>query len=185
MDKTFTTGKMILCGLFAAITAVCSMVSIPLPFSPVPVNLATLSVFLSGGLLGSKAGAVSQLVYVILGAAGLPVFHNFTGGLSILAGPTGGFLIGYIAAAFIVGIFAERSAPPQELKIFISFKVIGFMAGLASCYALGTIWFMYIMKANIWTALISCVFPFLIGDALKIVFASIIIKKLKPLINNN
>ena len=68
------TKMMILCALFAALTAVCSMISIPLPFTPVPINLATLSVFLAGGLLGSKYGSASQLVYVALGAVGLPVF---------------------------------------------------------------------------------------------------------------
>jgi len=78
------TNRMILYALFAALTAICSMISIPLPFTPIPINLATLSIFLAGGLLGAKGGTVSQTVYVLLGAVGLPVFHSFTGGLGVL-----------------------------------------------------------------------------------------------------
>lgn len=102
-DRVARTRLLILSALFAALTAVGSWISIPLPFSPVPINLATLSVFLAGGLLGPAGGAASQAVFVALGAVGLPVFHSFTGGVGILAGPTGGYLIGYIAAAWIAG----------------------------------------------------------------------------------
>ena len=167
---------MILCALFAALTAVCSMISIPLPFTPVPINLATLSVFLAGGLLGSRYGALSQLVYVLLGAIGLPVFHSFTGGLGILTGPTGGFIIGYIAAAWLIGFLIEKLGR-DFYKIIISM-----IEGLIVCYTLGTLWFMYITSTGLTTALMMCVVPFLIGDAIKIIAAAILVKRLHKLI---
>ncbi|HWQ77584.1 MAG TPA: biotin transporter BioY [Anaerovoracaceae bacterium] len=170
------TKKMILCALFAALTAVCSMISIPLPFTPVPVNLATLSVFLAGGLLGSRDGAVSQGIYVILGAVGVPVFHSFTGGLGILTGPTGGYIIGYIAAAWLTGFMIEKLG-----QSFMK-NILSMIAGLAACYALGTLWFMYIMSTELAAALMMCVVPFLAGDALKILAGSILVKKLHRLI---
>jgi biotin transport system substrate-specific component len=170
------TKKLILCSLFAALTAVCSMISIPLPFTPVPINLATLSVFLAGGLLGSKGGAVSQGVYVVLGAVGLPVFHSFTGGLGILTGPTGGYIIGYVAAAWLTGFIIEKLG-----HSFVK-NMTGMAAGLAVCYALGTAWFIYITSTGPAAALMMCVVPFLFGDALKILAGSILVMRLQRLI---
>ena len=131
MPQQSFTKSLILCSFFAALTGVLSIVSIPLPFSPVPVNLALLSVYLAGGLLGPKNGSISLVVYVLLGAIGLPVFHNLTGGLSILLGPTGGFIIGYIAAAFLVGLFHKKSLLSSPTKGLI----IGMLTGLTACYS--------------------------------------------------
>ena len=124
------TANLALCGLFAAITAVCSYVSIPLGFTPVPVNLATLAVFLAGGILGSRYGTISLAVYTLLGAAGIPVFSEFRGGLGVLAGPTGGYIIGYIAAAFLTGLIVEKflvsgSGRSHELFVCIMAEIAG------------------------------------------------------------
>lgn len=170
------TKKMILIALFAALTAVCSMISIPLPFTPVPINLATLAVFLAGGLLGSRDGAISLIVYVLLGFIGLPVFHSFTGGLGILTGPTGGYIIGYIAAAWLTGFMIEKLGQKFYLCI------ISMIAGSAACYALGTLWFMHLTSNGLVSALLACVVPFLLDDAIKIIVASILIKKLHKFI---
>jgi biotin transport system substrate-specific component len=179
MYQTTKTKTLILTGLFSALTAIGSMISIPLPFSPVPINLATLSVFLAGSLLGAKGGAISQLIYVFLGAIGLPVFHSFTGGLSILVGPTGGYLIGYIVGAYLIGIVTnQKRVDPSTLVM-----AIGFMAGLLACYTLGTLWFMYVAGASLWSALLLCVIPFLPGDGVKIVVAILLVKKLKPVLH--
>ena len=175
MKERYRVKPLILCSFFAALTGVCSIVSIPLPFSPVPVNLALLSVYLAGGLLGPKNGAISQFVYILLGAAGLPVFHNLTGGLSILAGPTGGFLAGYIAAAFLVGFFYFKKMDKG--------LIIGLVGGLSACYALGVLWFMLISGAGLKSALLLCIIPFLPGDALKIIAAIFLIRKLRPFIS--
>lgn len=170
------TKTMILYALFAALTVVCSMISIPLPFTPVPINLATLSVFLAGGLLGSKGGAISQSVYVILGAVGLPVFHSFTGGFGVLTGPTGGYIIGYVAAAWLTGFLIEK------LGHGFYKNMISMIAGLFVCYTLGTLWFMYITSTGLTAALMMCVVPFLIGDAVKIIAGSILVQKLYKLV---
>lgn len=171
------TRLLILCAFFAALTAVLSQISIPLPFTPVPLNLATLSVFLAGGLLGAKYGALSQFVYVLLGGIGLPVFHNFTGGFGILTGPTGGYLIGYILAALVVG-FLIKGKPTQATKS-LPRLVIGMAAGLAVCYALGTAWFIFLTGSGLLEAFLLCIAPFLVGDALKIFLAALLVQRLK------
>lgn len=174
----------VLCALFAALTAVCSFIYIPLPFTPVPINLATLSVFLAGGVLGAKYGAISQFVYVLIGAIGIPVYSNFTGGLGILTGPTGGFLIGYIAGAFVIGLalkglIKNSGSGKSQSKLIIVKIVISCIAGMITCFALGTIWFMIITNTNLWASLVACVFPFLLGDAIKIVVATLLILRLR------
>ncbi len=170
------TKRMILYALFAALTAVCSMISIPLPFTPVPINLATLSVFLAGGLLGSKGGAISQLVYVFLGAIGLPVFAQFTGGFGILTGPTGGYIIGYVAGAWLTGFVIEKLGQGFYKNI------IAMVAGIAICYTLGTLWFMLSTSTGLVAALVMCVIPFLIGDAIKIAAGAVLVKRLHKFI---
>lgn len=177
-DRTARTRLLILSALFAALTAVGSWISIPLPFSPVPINLATLSVFLAGGLLGPAGGAASQAVFVALGAVGLPVFHSFTGGVGILAGPTGGYLIGYIAAAWIVGTgFAYQ--PNKKPPLLQGAAILA--VALLACYFLGTLWFMLSTGTGLAAALLLCVVPFLPGDALKIAAALLLLGKLAPI----
>ena len=186
------TKYMSLCGLFAALTAICSWISIPLGFTPIPMNLATLAVFLAGGLLGPKYGPVSITVYALAGAVGIPVFAGFRGGFSVLAGPTGGYIIGYIAAAFVVGLLCShafnRRQPGQterhraERGLMIMRVVIALVLGLAACYALGTLWFMISTNTNVGAALVACVIPFLPGDAIKITAATILLPKLHKFI---
>ena len=178
------TSYMALCGLFAALMAICSLISIPLGFTPVPVNLATLGVFLAGGLLGKKYGTISIAVYVLLGAVGVPVFAGFRGGLSVLVGPTGGYIIGYIAAAFLVGLLTELLVPKagRSAGREILACIIAMIIGLFACYLLGTLWFMISTHTGVWAALVSCVFPFLPGDALKIAAGTILTQKLRRLL---
>ncbi len=159
-----------LCAMFTAITAVLSQIAVPLPFTPVPINLATLATFLAGGLLGPVFGAVSLTTYVVLGAVGLPVFAQFTGGVGIVVGPTGGYILGYITAAWLTGLLI------QKLPKGIFFSILSMSAGMLSCYLLGTAWFMFQQKVDLLAALAMCVVPFLIGDALKIVLAAFVVK---------
>lgn len=177
MNKTYSrTTYLMLCALFAALTAVFSAISIPLPFTPVPVNLATLAVFLSGAFLGYKYGTLSQLVYVLMGAVGIPVFHNFTGGLNLLVGPTGGYIIGYVAGAFVIGIILHVSKKGQSTIVLAAAMV----AGAITYFALGTAWFMISTKTGLMPSLVACVFPFIPGDLLKIAAACLCAKKIKP-----
>ncbi len=95
---------LVLTGIFAGIVTVCSWITVPLPFTQVPINLAVLGVLLAGGCLGSKYGSLSILIYILLGAVGIPVFAGFGAGLGTLAGPTGGYIVGYILCAAIAGL---------------------------------------------------------------------------------
>ncbi len=173
------TKAFILAAFFTALTAALSVISIPLPFSPVPVNPALLAAYLAGGLLGSRYGFLSQLIYVILGAFGVPVFHNLTGGPGVIAGPTGGFIAGYMAAAFLTGFIYHRSRDKNTRSLLVAV-----IAGLLVCYNLGLLWFMHLTGSNLWTALMLCVIPFIPGDILKIIAASVLIKKLEPFVEN-
>ncbi len=187
------TVYLVLCGLFAALTAICSFITIPLGFTPIPVNLGTLAVFLTGGLLGRKYGVVSIIVYVLLGAAGVPVFSGFRGGISVLAGPTGGYIIGYIAAVFVIGAIIDRymkrayenrrNGRTASYAAETLFLALAMVCGLTICYALGTAWFMISTGTPLWASLVSCVFPFLIGDAIKIAAAALLVRKLRPIID--
>jgi len=173
------TTKLIMAALFAALTGVCSWIAIPLPFTQVPIVLATMVTTLAGGLLGPKYGTFSMIVYVLLGAIGAPVFHNFSGGLGVIVGPTGGYIVGYITSAFICGILLNIICSKKLTRWGIA---ISGVAGLASCYAIGTAWFMISSGTGLIASLIMCVIPFLIGDVLKTIAAVLLIKKLRPII---
>ena len=141
--------------LLAALTAVLSQLAIPLP-GLVPVSLATFAVLLSGALLGPKWGTV-----------GAPVFAGMRGGPGVLAGPTGGYLIGYAVAAFLVGLLLTLRPARWMLPLSM-------LAGALAYYALGTAWYMLSTGNGLMGALSACVLPFLPGDALKIAAASLV-----------
>ena len=173
--------KLVLAGVFAAVAAVCSWISIPLPFTQVPVNLAILGVLLAGGLLGSKYGALSLIIYILIGAVGVPVFAGFGAGLGTLAGPTGGYIVGYVLCAAVAGLGASSSAASKISK-HPSLRLAAFMAlGVAACYTFGTIWYVLLMKTSLWVGLVSCVFPFIPLDA--IAGALFLVKRLHKLIS--
>lgn len=159
------TRPLIYAALLAALTAACAKIAIPTPWG-VPVSLAMLGVFLSGTLLGAKWGTAAQLVYLLTGLVGLPVFSGAHVGVPALVGPTGGYLAGYLAAAAVTGALMQRRSarwmPP-----------VAMVCGLAACYALGTAWFMYLNQTTLAAALGLCVLPYLPGDALKITAATL------------
>ena len=157
--------------MFAALTAILSQIAIPI--GPVPVNLSLVSVFLSAAILSTHNAVISQVIYILLGVIGVPVFTSFNSGIQALVGPTGGYIIGYIPCVLITGMLIQRFG-----KKFIG-RAISMLLGLASCYALGTAWFMRLTQTPAWSALTLCVFPFLIADAIKIIFATIISLKIK------
>ena len=161
---------LILCALFTALTGVSSFLSIPLPFTPVPVNLATLAVMLSGLLLGAKYGSLSQLVYLLSGAIGVPVFSGGSSGLGILTGATGGYLIGYLFCAACCGAIAGNSRNPLR-------TVPAMIVGIAVCYTLGTLWYIHLTGIAIVPAFLSCVLPFIPGDLLKITAAAVLVHR--------
>lgn len=171
--KKLSTQKLSSCALFCALTAVFSQISLPLPFTPVPVNLATLAVLMAGGLLGASGGGWSMAAYLLLGFAGLPVFSGFRGGAAALVGPTGGYLAGYLAAALVTGLLLS----PRETRLFPHALAMGI--GTIVCYIFGTAWFIILTHCGIPAALGMCVLPFLPGDALKIAAASLLCVRIK------
>lgn len=166
---TSKTAYLALCALFTAITCICALITVPLGFTPVPVNLGVIGMFLCGGLLGKKYGTISMCVYVFMGAVGVPVFAGFKAGIGVLAGPTGGYIVAYIIGAFIIGLLIEK------LGCFLSLII-----GLIICYVTGTLWFVLSTGCTAATAITSCVLPFAALDAIKIFVASLLIKRLRP-----
>ena len=166
------TKGMILCALFAALTGVGGLIAIPLPFTPVPITLQTFFTFLAGALLGKYLGALSQLIYLLLGVVGLPVFAKGSSGIGVLLGPTGGYLVGFIPAAFLVGYLLERREKPPFGLIFLAMVV-----GLVAMYLPGVGWLMWVTRMNLVKALLLGVLPFLPGDAVKILVGGFIVKR--------
>lgn len=164
--------QLLLSGLFAALTAICSWLNIMLFFTPVPINMALLAPYLSGLLLGSRYAVLSQIIYVLMGVIGIPVFAGFTAGLGVIIGPTGGFIAGYIICAAVCGLPLRKKGTKHRILLML--------AGLMSCYAFGLIWFMYVTESSLWAGLMSCVLPFLPGDAVKIAVAALLAKYMTP-----
>ena len=165
---------MALTGVFAALLCVISPFAIPI--GPVSITLATFGVYLSGAVLGPKNGAAAVAIYLLLGFVGLPVFSGFSGGFQRLFGPTGGYLVGYIFAALVTGLFVEKISKPWS-------SAAGMLLGTAILYAFGTAWFCLISKTALLPALMACVVPFLPGDALKIVCAAVLGDRLRRFVN--
>lgn len=166
------TGNLVLAALCAAIT--CILAPISLPIGPVPISLATFAVMLAGALLGPTLGTISQLVYLLLGAVGVPVFAGYTAGVQNIAGPTGGYLVGYLPLTFLVGLIYFRTGRGKSGAVRTLSLVLSMIAGTAVLYALGTVWFCLVMQMSVGKALGLCVLPFLPGDALKILAVTLI-----------
>lgn len=160
--------------LATAVIAICSWIAIPLA---VPITLQTFAIFTVVGLLGTKRGIISILVYILLGAIGLPVFSNFNSGVGYLLGSTGGYLLGFIFSALIVGTIIRQFGRKTPVL------VLSMILGLLVCYAFGTAWFMYVYTQNtgpvgLVTVLSWCVFPFIIPDAVKILLATTLVQRI-------
>lgn len=162
-----------LTGVMTAVICILGPLSIPLPMSPVPITFTNLAIYLAVFVLGMKFGTISYIIYLLLGAAGLPIFSSFSGGLGKLAGPTGGYLIGFIFMALIAGFFIEFF--PGKLL----FSIVGMAAGAAVCYLLGTLWLARQMNLTFTAAFSVGVIPYLAGDLIKIIIAALLGPKLR------
>lgn len=172
------TYDLVYVSIFVVLIAVCSWISIPLT---VPVTLQTFGVFIAVGLLGGKRGTLAVLVYILMGAIGIPVFSGFTGGIGILAGTTGGYIVGFLFSALLM--WGMEKLFGKDTKVLAGSMILG----LAVCYAVGTLWFMAVYAASsgpvgILTVLGWCVFPFIIPDIAKIALALILTKRLSGVI---
>jgi len=167
--------QMTLISLFAALTAVGAFISIPI--YPVPLTLQTLFTLLAAMTLGSVMGASSQIIYVLLGVIGLPVFAGFKAGIGILFGPTGGFLFGFIISAYVIGKIIEVK---KEKNIFYYF--LAGIIGTVILYIIGITQLSLITGIGIKKAIVVGMLPFLPGDILKVIAASFIASKLRTVI---
>lgn len=166
--------KMITCvGLMTALMCVLGPLAFPLPFSPVPISLGTLAIYFAVYVTGMRMGALSCLVYLLLGFIGVPVFTSFTSGPGKLLGPTGGYLIGYIFLAFVCGALIEK----WPGKIYHHFA--GMVIGTGIFYLFGTLWLAYEAGMSFTAALAAGVLPFIPGDLAKIVIAILVGSQIK------
>ena len=184
MDNTATTRSnmkaldIAYIALGAALITICSWISIP---TAVPFTLQTFAVFAILSLLGGKRGTFATLIYILLGAVGAPVFAGFTGGLGVILGSTGGYIVGFLLTGLIYILFEKLGKKTLVLEI------IAFVLGLAACYALGTVWFMAVYSRGngpigALTALGWCVFPFIIPDLVKMGLALVLARRVRPVI---
>ena len=175
-NRALSTTDISFIALFTAIMAVCSWISVP---AAVPFTLQTFAVFLTTGLLGGRRGTIAVVLYILLGAAGVPVFSGFSGGPGHLFGPTGGYIFGFIFTALVMWLIEYRNGRSLPVLAF------SMAAGLLICYAVGTEWFVFeYTRSNdpvsFMTALSWCVIPYIIPDALKIVLAVVLTRRLRP-----
>ncbi|MGI8915634.1 MAG: biotin transporter BioY [Chloroflexota bacterium] len=157
-----------LVGAGTAFVAAAARIAVPLPFTPVPITAQTLAVLLVGALYGSRLGFATLLAYLAEGLAGLPVFHQGTAGPAVLFGPTGGYLIGFALAAFLVGLLLERNGRPR-----LPATAAAFLLGDALLNAVGALWLAHFVGAgHAWT---DGVLPFIPGEIIKITIATVVL----------
>lgn len=161
-------------GLAAALLAVCSWIGIP---GPVPFTLQTFGVFVVAGLLGGRKGTISVFVYILLGAIGVPVFSGGRGGLSVLFGETGGYIMGFLPMVFLCGKLYER-------KQSVGNMFCAMMVGLLLCYTMGVLWSMLVffsfdLPSGLVTVVVKHIVPCIVPDIIKMTLAVFTIKKLK------
>lgn len=158
------------CAIFSAVMAVSAWIAVPL--GDLAVSLQTLSLFLTLSLLGGKAGSAVCLVYLALGAVGLPVFTGFQGGIAILLGPTGGYLWGFLAAAILYWVLQTHVN---------SWLAMGL--GLFLCYICGTAWYFFLYTdAGLWAVILKCVVPYILPDLAKLTAAQLLAPRLQRIL---
>jgi biotin transport system substrate-specific component len=174
VDSSNQLRMMVYAALFAALTAVGAFLSVPI--GPVPIVLQNMFVYLAGLLLGSRWGLASVGTYLLVGAVGLPVFAGGLGGIGRLVGPTGGYLFGYLPTVFLIGKMARTEAPQMMTD------VLAMICGTLVLYACGVTWLKIVSGMPLGKTLALGMYPFLIGDAIKIAAAAAIARALRPVI---
>lgn len=175
--RTQELRKMVFASLFAALTAAGAYIQIPVPLSPVPVTLQVFFVLLAGSMLKSKWGGLSMIVYTLLGVAGLPVFSGGSSGLGVLLGPTGGYIFGFIIAAFLIGKLSEKTERADKSGFAVN--ILNMSAGVLVIYALGVLQLMIEAEIGFGTALALGAIPFIPGEIIKTAVAAYIASNYK------
>lgn len=177
--QTNQTQDLVFTALFAVLIAICSWISIP---TAIPFTMQTFAVFLTLNFLGTKRGILSICIYLLLGLIGLPVFANFTSGIGMILGTTGGYMIGWILSGCVMWI------TEKILGRKLWAQITAMLLGLITCYIIGTLWFMFVYARSsgsigLCTALLWCVVPFVVPDLAKILLAFGISKRLEKVFN--
>lgn len=172
--KGFSVRDMALCALFAALLAVGAWITIP---GPVPFTMQTFVIFVALGVLGGRNGTIAIMLYLLLGAVGLPVFSGFNGGLGALLGVTGGYLVGFVLTGLIYWLLTALLGQKAWVRL------VAMALGLLLCYAAGTVWFLVVYIRNtgmitLGAVLVKCVVPFLLPDGCKLALAWLITARL-------
>ena len=166
-SNDYSTLQLVMTALMAAVICLLAPLSIPLPGSLVPISLGTFAVYLTAVLLGSRRGAGSVLLYLVLGLVGMPVFSGYGSGPGVLFGPTGGYLIGYLPLVILCGI-AFRKGWPRPVMI------LGALGATLVLYIIGTAWLMFTARLTLPAALMAGMIPFIPGDFIKIIVTVLI-----------
>ena len=169
------TKNLVLCGVFAAIMAVLSPISIPV--GPVPITFGVLAVFLCAGMLPPKLSVITQLVYLALGAIGLPIFSGFSGGIAKFAGPTGGYLVVYPIMALVISLLLDcyDKVIRRGEGLHLVWTVGSLLIGTVICYVGGSLWYSYSAHVPFQQALAVTAYPFLPMEGIKIILAVFLI----------
>lgn len=182
-SNTSTVNKIILAFFMACITGIMAQIVIPLPWTPVPITAQTFAVLMAGVLLGNRWGGFSQLIYVAVGVLGVEWFSNSTGGLTALFGATGGYLIGFILAAFFLGYFTDKYVHLRKFRPMFGLMLVANFALIYIPGLIGLGLYIYMMKGTFPTflSLITMgLLPFILGDIIKISGAAAISKAVTP-----
>lgn len=171
----FELRDLILVAFFAALTAIGALISVPLPGDLVPIVLSNMFAILAGAMLGKWLGPLSQIVYIFIGVIGIPVFAgSIKAGPGALAGPTGGYIIGFVVASFLTGFLVERLVrAPDVLRFSLSMT-----AGAAVIYVFGVPWLSQVAGLNMQLAMVKGLYPFLPGDILKVIVGTMLCRSL-------
>ncbi len=170
----YSSKELVRIAICSALTGILAWIKVPLPFTPVPISAQTFGVMISGLVLPPPLAALSQLIYILLGLLGLPVFSGGQSGLGTLAGPTGGYIIGFIPAAFVISFLIKKYNP----KTFWSHSLILTLGSIVIIYFTGVLQLILVTGISPMQALISGVFSFLIGDFLKVIIGARLAKRI-------
>ena len=178
MKKSFRTVDLSYIALGAVLITICSWISIP---TTVPFTMQTFAVFFVLSILGGKRGTVAIIVYVLLGVVGVPVFAQFTSGIGILLGNTGGYIVGFILMGLVYGLIVHFF----RKKLWV--EILAMFIGLVVCYSFGTVWFVIVYAQTNGTVSLAmvlawCVIPFIIPDLIKLGLALTLARRLSPVL---
>ena len=171
------TKRIVFTALFAALTAACGFISIPVPGTPLPIVLQNMMVVLDGLLLGPVWGTAAVVLFILSGIIGLPVFSGGTAGIARIMGPTGGFIIGYAISALVAGLIASRPAIGKKTSVVL--LAVAALCGFAVMYIPGVFHFMRTMDKTFGETMALCVLPYLPGDGIKLVLSVIMAATLR------